>query len=183
MEKNIIEVSGVKFKKFLSERKIRILVKKLSKAINKDYADKKTLILPVLNGSYIFASDLTRLLKIDFVLEFVKLSSYLGTKSTGELNRIIGVPDIPEKLSSYDVLVLEDIIDSGFTAKELVKELKLKGVKSVKVSSLLFKPHSCKENLNVDYYGLAVDDDFLIGYGMDYNGKARNLKSIYKKIN
>lgn len=164
------------FKPYLKEEAIMEIVNRLSTKLSKDYADKSPLFLVVLNGSFIFAADLLRKMTIECELSFVKLSSYSGTSSSGSIKQLIG---LNEELVDRHLIIVEDIVDTGTTLEYLLQELQKRKAASVKVISLLFKPEAFKKSFTIDYAGLEIPNDFIVGYGLDYNGLGRNLKDIY----
>jgi hypoxanthine phosphoribosyltransferase len=172
-----IKIKNKQFKLLYSSFRIKRMVKKIAEKINSDYKNEEVTIIPVLNGAFIFTADLVRRLKINFTIEFVKLNSYSGTNSTGKLNDIFGMPEVTDK----KVLIIEDVIDTGFTVYELQNKLKAAGASEVKVVSLFVKPDSMKNDLEVDYYGKSVGDEFIIGYGLDFDGHGRGLSSVYNE--
>lgn len=175
-----MKIKNLEFKKFISAAKIEEKVKSLATEINQDYKDKTPLLLPILNGSFIFAADLVRELKLDCRISFVKHSSYQGTQSTGQLNTLIG---LNESLFGQDLIIIEDIMDTGLTLGKVVKELSDLGTRSVEVVTLIRKTPARSHTLQPKYVGFDIDDEFVLGYGLDYDGFGRNLKDIYKAIN
>jgi hypoxanthine phosphoribosyltransferase len=149
----------------------------MAKKINRDYSDKNIpLFISILNGSFMFTADLFK--HIDFVCEvtFLKLTSYNGTSSTGTVRQLIGVN---ESIKGRDVIVLEDIVDTGITIEQILDQLKGFEPASVKVASLLFKPEAYQKDMIIDYIGMNIPNDFIVGYGLDYDGLGRNLADIY----
>jgi hypoxanthine phosphoribosyltransferase len=174
-----MKIKGLQFVEFIAEEDIGKKVQTLAEQINKDYADKSPVFLPVLNGSFIFASDLIKQISIPCRVSFVKVSSYSGTASTGQLKSLIG---IDESLFNQNILIVEDIVDTGFTLQRIIEELKALGTKSVEVVTLLRKQPAREKNINAKYVGFEIDDEFVLGYGLDYDGLGRNLKEIYKAV-
>ena len=170
-------IKNLKFIEFISEQQARERVLELARQINTDYKDKAPVFLPVLNGSFIFAADLIKEVVVPCRVSFVKVSSYSGTNSTGQLKTILG---LEESLFNQDVVIIEDIIDTGLTLQKIVDELKTLGTRSVEVISLLRKRAAREKGLNVKYIGFEIDDEFVLGYGLDYDGLGRNLKNIMK---
>lgn len=175
--KKIVRAHDLTFKPFLSEEKIQKRVIELSQDITKDYKGKKPVFLSILNGAFIFVADLVRACDLTCETTFIKLSSYDGVKSTGNVTTLIGM-DID--LKERDVIVVEDIIDTGKTLYQFLKELKKLEPASVKLASLLVKPEALQYDIYVDYKGFDIPNKFVIGYGLDYNGEGRNLASIYQ---
>ena len=174
-----MKLKDLSFKKYIPSSQIRTKVRKLATRINKDYQKKTPLLLPVLNGSFIFAADLMKQLKVPCRVSFVKHSSYHGA-TAGQLKTLIG---LSESVFGQDVLVLEDIMDSGETLTLVTSELKNLGAKSVEVVVLLRKSKSKKHPLKPKYIGFEIADPFVVGYGLDYDGLGRNFRDIYQKIN
>lgn len=160
---------------FISEAKIQARVKELANMINKDYAGQEVVIVGVLNGSFIFCADLFRHLTIPCQIEFVSLSSYEGTESSGEVSFRM---DVKQSLVGKNVILVEDIVDTGLTISFLLKHMKLKNLKSVKLCSLLLKRARLKVEVPVDYLGFDIEDKFVIGYGLDFDGRYRELPYI-----
>lgn len=174
-----MKVKDLEFKKLIAASKIEERIAALAAEINHDYKDKSPILLPVLNGSFMFASDLMKELKIPCRVSFVKISSYSGTASTGQLKTLIGHE---ESLFNQDVLILEDIVDTGLTLQKTIEELRGLGAKSVEAISLLRKAPAREKKIDVKYVGFDLENDFVVGYGMDYDGLGRNLKDIYKQL-
>lgn len=160
---------------FLSEEKIKSRVNELANQINKDFQNQEVVIVGVLNGSFIFCADLVRALKIPASIEFVSLSSYEGTESSGEVSFRM---DVKQSLVGKNVIIVEDIVDTGLTITFLMKHMKLKNPKSLKLCSLLLKRARLKIEVPVDYLGFDIEDKFVIGYGLDFDGKYRELPYI-----
>lgn len=165
------------FLPFISEQKIFEANKVLAQKINSDYVHLNPLFVGVLNGCFMFVSDLLKLIEIPCEVTFVKVSSYAGTVSTGEVKPILG---FNEELKNRHIIILEDIVDTGHTIDHFFNFLKTSDCASVKVAAFLFKPKAYKGKFTIDYKGIEVGNDFLVGYGLDYDGLGRNLKEIYK---
>ena len=177
-------MSGVKvhdksFETYLSEEKILQRVKEMAAAINKDYAGKRPLCIAILNGSFMFASDLFKQLNIDAELCFIKLASYKGMKSSGNIVTSIGLDD---DLFDKDVIIVEDIVDTGKTLHNFLPKLLHQQPRSLKIATLLHKSGATQFPLALDYIGFDIPDKFVVGYGLDYDGLGRNLKEIYQLI-
>lgn len=172
-----MKLKDLEFRKFISEDKIHKKVKELADLINADYKGKTPILLPILNGSFMFASDLMKELTVSTRISFVKVSSYSGTQSTGQLKTLIGHE---ESLFNQDILIVEDIIDTGFTLQKILDELRELGAKSVEAITLLRKQPAREKGVEVKYIGFDLDMEFVLGYGLDYDGLGRNLKDIYK---
>jgi hypoxanthine phosphoribosyltransferase len=167
--------SNASIGEFISEAKIQARVKELAAMINKDYAGQEVIIVGVLNGSFIFCADLFRYLTIPCQIEFVSLSSYAGTESSGEVSFRM---DVKQPLVGKNVILVEDIVDTGLTISFLLKHMKLKNLKSLKLCSLLLKRARLKVEVPVDYLGFDIEDKFVIGYGLDFDGRYRELPYI-----
>ncbi|MDI1354429.1 MAG: hypoxanthine phosphoribosyltransferase [bacterium] len=172
----LIRIQDKQFKPFITEQKIADAVKGLACAINEELKDEFPVFLAVLNGSFMFASDLLKEIDIPCEISFVKMASYEGTTNTGRISELIG---LTEDLTNRTVVIVEDIVDSGNTLERLTYALKERNVKQIKVATVLFKPDAYKKELQVDYVGFSIGNDFVVGYGLDYNGQGRNLKGIH----
>jgi hypoxanthine phosphoribosyltransferase len=172
-----MKIKDLEFKKFISAAKIEEKVKELGAQINEDYKGKKPLLLPILNGSFMFAADLARELKVDCRFSFVKHSSYQGTQSSGQLNTLIG---LNESLFGQDIILIEDIMDTGLTLGKVVNEFGSLGTKSLEIVTLIRKTQARSHAVQPKYVGFDIDDEFVLGYGLDYDGYGRNLKDLYK---
>ncbi|MEY4111092.1 MAG: hypothetical protein RLZZ46_1447 [Bacteroidota bacterium] len=173
----IIRLHDKQFSPFIEEKQILEVVRNLAQKIQQDMAGKCPLFIVVLKGAFVFAADLFRSYEDDAEITFLRVSSYHGTESSGEVRQMM---DISEDLHGREVVLVEDIVDSGLTIKFVTETLKARGAASVKIATLLFKPEAYREKLPVDYVGFRVANDFLVGYGLDYNGLGRNLPAIYK---
>jgi hypoxanthine phosphoribosyltransferase len=174
----MVTIKDVAFEEFIADDKIREKIKELAVHINRDYKDKTPVFLPVLNGAFMFASDLIKEIQIPCAVSFVKVSSYSGLQSTGQLKTLIG---LEQSLFNQDIILVEDIVDTGLTLQIIVQELKNLGTKSVEVVSLLRKKPAREKGVEVKYVGFDIDSEFVLGYGLDYDGLGRNYKNIYKK--
>lgn len=174
-----MKVKDLEFKEFIDAAAIDQKVKTLAAQVNEEYKDKMPLLLPILNGSFIFASDLVKEISIPCKVSFVKVSSYNGTQSTGQLKTLIG---LEESLFNQHILIIEDIVDTGLTLQKIVEELRGLGTKSVEVVALLRKKPAREKNIDVKYVGFDIDEEFVLGYGLDYDGLGRNTKEIYQAI-
>lgn len=175
-----VRLHDKEFRPYLTAAEIAAAVRTVAARLNTDYAHRRPLLVAVLNGSFLFAADLVRELTIDGVeISFVKLASYEGTASTGTISELIG---LREDLTSRDVIVLEDIVDTGHTAARLVELLEKQGAATVEIASLLLKPASLRVPLRVRYVGLEIPNDFVVGYGLDYDGLGRCLPDLYQAI-
>lgn len=175
----IITLHDKKFSLFIDEKKILEAVKNVADKINENYKGKDPLLIPVLNGAFMFAADLAKFITINCEFSFIKASSYSGTSSNGTLQEKIG---LSENINGRHIIIIEDIIDTGNTLARLVPELELQFPASLKLCSLLHKPSAMKADLKVDFVGLEIPNDFIVGYGLDYDGFGRNLRDIYKIV-
>lgn len=174
-----IKVHDKVFSIYLSEAAIQERVKTIAETINKDYQGKKPLFIAILNGSFMFAADLFKHLTIPTEVTFIKLASYKGMKSTGNVITSIGL-DV--ELYGKDLIIIEDIVDTGKTLYNFLPKLKDHHPTSLKIAALLHKPDATKFPLTLDYVGFSIPDKFVIGYGLDYDGMGRNLKEIYQVV-
>jgi len=175
----VIQVLDRKFQPYLKAEDIHEQITKLAARINEDYAGKRPLFIAILNGSFMFAADLFKELTIEAEICFIKLASYKGTKSTGNVITSIGL-DMP--LKDRHVLIIEDIVDTGKTLSEFLPQLQDQQPQSLKIAALLHKPEAMVYPLTIDYLGFSVPNKFLLGYGLDYDGLGRNLKEIYQLV-
>jgi hypoxanthine phosphoribosyltransferase len=173
---SIVKIKDKSFRVSIPEAEIKNRVKLLAQQMSKDLEGKNPLFLAVLNGSFVFAADLMREMTIPCEISFVKLASYQGTTSTGKIKEVIG---INEDLSGRTVVIVEDIVESGQTMKRMIESLGTRNPASVQICTLFFKPEKLKEDLTLDYVAFRIPDDFIVGYGLDYDQQGRELKDIY----
>ena len=174
-----VKVHDKVFEKHLDASLIQKKVAAIAAAIAADFADKDPIFLAILNGSFLFASDIIRNCDIECEISFVKLASYAGDSSTGDVRFLSG---LNENLTDRNIIILEDIIDSGLTILKLKEELQKLKPESIKVATLIFKPAALQYDVKPDYVGFELGNEFLIGYGLDYNGKGRQYNDIYKAV-
>ena len=174
-----VKVRDRVFEVSLSEEQIKERVAQIAVQISKDLEGERPLFLAVLNGSFVFAADLLREVSIPCEITFVRMSSYVGTSSTGQVKELIG---LKESIEGRTVVIVEDIIDSGLTMKDLLATLQAKNPKEIRIASLLVKPGNLKVDLNIPYCCFKIPNDFIVGYGLDYDGEGRNLKDIYTVV-
>lgn len=174
---SVIQVWDKKFKPFIDVATIDATVQKIAERINVDYKDKNPLLLAVLNGAFIFAGDLMRKLTIPCEISFVKYSSYSGIKSSEEVKELIG---IDEEITGRHVIIVEDIVDTGITMDNLLTDIRKHNPIDIKIACFCFKPAAFQKSFPIDYLGLSIPNDFIVGYGLDYDRQGRNLKEIYK---
>lgn len=176
MESRII-VEGLPFVPYITRDRIEAKVNELASELRKDLEGCKPIFLCVLNGAFVFAADLIRALGMtDAKIQFVKYSSYEGTQTTGNVKQILG---LNEDVEGKDVVIIEDIVDTGLTAVQMIDDIKKKNPASVKFVTLLHKPENSRIDFTPDYVAFSIPPKFIIGYGLDLDGKARNLKDIY----
>ena len=175
----IVEVKDKKFSLFLSQDKIKEQVKRMASEISADIAGKHPMFLVILIGSFIFAADLLRELDFPCEVTFTRVASYEGTTSTGKVKELIG---LNENIEGRTVVIVEDIIDSGVTMCELLKILAKKNPADIRVASLFVKPDNLKVELDIHYRCFNIANDFIVGYGLDYDQEGRNLPGIYKIV-
>jgi hypoxanthine phosphoribosyltransferase len=171
-----VKIKDKSFRVSIPEAEIKQRVKALAEQMSKDLEGKNPIFLAVLNGAFIFAADLMREMTIPCEISFVKLASYQGTTSTGKVKEVFG---INEDLSGRTVVIVEDIVESGQTMKQMIESLGTRNPESVRICTLFFKPEKLKEDLNLDYVAFRIPDDFIVGYGLDYDGLGRELKDVY----
>lgn len=176
---SIVKIKDKTFETSISEADIKTRIKEVAARINKDMADKNPLFLGVLNGAFIFAADLMREVTIPCEISFVKLASYQGITSTGKVHEVLG---INEDLTGRHIIVVEDIVDTGRTMKQMIESLGTRNPASVSICSLFVKPDKLEEDINIKYPCFSIPNDFIVGYGLDYDQQGRNLKEIYTLV-
>jgi len=176
--KNIVEVGDKRFELFIENDAIGKRTRLLGVQLNMDYEDRCPIFIGVLNGSFLFMADLIKEIEIPCEVAFIRVSSYEGTATTGRIKETFG---LPEDLQGRDVILVEDIVDTGFTLTSILEKVYQQQPSSVRVCSLLYKPAAIQSNINeLEYVGFEIPNEFVVGYGLDYNGLGRNLKDIYK---
>jgi hypoxanthine phosphoribosyltransferase len=179
MKSSEIQILDKKFREYIPEDVINNKVLELAERINSDFAGKEVIFVGVLNGSFIFAADLFRRIRLRARITFIKLASYAGTSSTGEIRELIGWN---EDLKGKSVIIIEDIVDTGVTLEHTVDNLIIRNVKEISIVTLLLKPEAYGKKINIDYTGFEIPNEFVVGYGLDYNGEGRNLPSVYTLV-
>ena len=174
-----IKIHDREFVKSIPSDEITREVKRVAAQINKDYAGKRPLLLGVLNGCFMFASELMRNLEIECEISFVKLSSYQGTNSTGVIREVLG---LSESITGRDVIIIEDIVDTGLTMQNMLETLGTREPASIQIASLFVKPSRLKVPVDVRYAVFTIPDRFIVGYGLDYDGLGRNLPDVYDVV-
>ena len=174
---SFIRVHDKNFEPYLNAAEVQEAVKRIAAEIQRDYDGKRPLFIPILNGSFIFSSDLFKYLKIEAEICFIKLASYKGTKSSGQVVTAIGLD-----IDIYDrhVIIVEDIVDTGKTLSAFLPQLIHQQPASMKVCALLHKPEASVYPITIDYLGFTIPNKFVVGYGLDYDGLGRNIPEIYK---
>lgn len=176
---SIIRVHDKEFEPYLTADEISIRIKTLAGQLDKDYAGKRPLFIAILNGSFIFAADLFKELTMEAEICFIKLASYKGTKSSGQVITAIG---LDTDLFGREVVIVEDIVDTGKTLSEFLPQLKHQQPASMKIVALLHKPEATVFPIPIDYLGFSIPNKFVVGYGLDYDGLGRNIREIYKLV-
>ncbi|MEA4936940.1 MAG: hypoxanthine phosphoribosyltransferase [Paludibacter sp.] len=176
---NTIQIHDKKFTLSITEAEIQAAVKRVGEAINRDMPDSNPLFICVLNGAFMFAGDLMKTVNFPCEITFVKLSSYEGLMTTGSVKEVIG---LNESVVGRNVVVVEDIVDTGITMEKIISSLQAKGAKSIKVATFLQKPEALQRDIQVDYVAMKIPNQFIVGYGLDYDGYGRNLKEIYTVV-
>ncbi|MBS0010110.1 MAG: hypoxanthine phosphoribosyltransferase [Bacteroidales bacterium] len=165
------------FEEFIGEKQIQEKVQDIARQIDEDHTTQDLLFISILNGSYVFTADLLRNIERNVRVSFLKLSSYEGLESSGNVRRLIG---LGEDLTGRTVIIIEDIIDTGRTLDGVIDDIKEKGATDIKVAVLLLKPEAYNGSHKIDYTGFEIPNDFVIGYGLDWDGYGRNFRSIYR---
>lgn len=173
----VIRVHDKNFEPYLTADEVQETVKRLAAELSRDYEGKRPLFIAVLNGAFMFASDLFKSLSIEAEISFIKLASYKGTKSTGRVLTAIG---LDTDLFQRHVVIVEDIVDTGKTLSEFLPQLTHQHPASIKICALLHKPEATVNPLTIDYLGFSIPNKFVVGYGLDYDGLGRNIPEIYK---
>ncbi|MBY0426784.1 MAG: hypoxanthine phosphoribosyltransferase [Cytophagales bacterium] len=172
-----MEIKGKTFELLIPASSIEARVNELASRINIDFKGKSPVVIVVLNGAYAFATDLLRKLELELEIAFVKFVSYEGLATTGTVDEVIG---LDKNIHQRDVLIIEDIVDTGLTMTEILRLLKSHHPTSIEIASLLFKPASIKKEVSIKYIGFEIAPDYVIGYGLDFDGLGRNLPEIYR---
>jgi hypoxanthine phosphoribosyltransferase len=174
-----ISIHDKKFRELITEEAIQKRIVELAEQINRDLSGKDVVFLGILNGAFLFAADLFRGINLEAKISFVKLASYEGTSSSGSIKELIGWnEDIKNKI----IVIVEDIVDTGNTLERIVDELLIRKAAEIKIAALLFKPAAYTKHITLDYVGFEIPNDFVVGYGLDYDGFGRNMSSVYVLI-
>jgi hypoxanthine phosphoribosyltransferase len=174
-----VTILDKKFSEFIPEDKIIRRIEEMAEKINNDYNGEEVVFLGILNGAFLFAAELFKRINIKARISFVKLASYEGTSSSGTIKELIGWN---EDIRNKNIIIIEDIVDTGNTLERIVDELVIRKASGIRVATLLFKPGAYKKDIPVEYVGFEIPNDFVIGFGLDYDGYARNLPAIYTLI-
>jgi hypoxanthine phosphoribosyltransferase len=169
-------IKDKQFKSYISELQIQTAVKNVSSLINADLENELPIFLVVLNGAFMFAADLLKEINIPCEISFVKVASYNGTDTSGAVAELIG---LTESVSDRTVVIVEDIVDTGLTVDRIIGTLKQNNAKHIRVATAFMKPDSYKQDYLIDYVAIKIKNEFVVGYGLDYNGQGRNLKELY----
>ncbi len=176
---NIITIKDKQFSLSIDSEIIQNAVAKVGEQINRDMADKNPMFICVLNGAFMFAGDLMKVVNIPCEITFIKLSSYDGLYTTGTVKEVLG---LSESVVDRNVVVVEDIVDTGITMEKIITSLEAKGAKEIKIATFLQKPAALQRDIKVDYVAMKIPNEFIVGYGLDYDGYGRNLKDIYTVV-
>ena len=173
-----MKLHDLEFEPYISEEEIMQVIDEISEKINRDFGNEKPVFLGVLNGSFMFASEIIKRFQGDCEISFVKMGSYEGTETTGNVKTLLG---LNQNLKGRQVVLLEDIVDTGNTLVEIDKILKKAEVKDYNVVTLFYKPEAYKKDIPVQYKGMEIPNEFIVGFGLDYDGLGRNLTQVYKR--
>ncbi|MBW3127576.1 hypoxanthine phosphoribosyltransferase [Hymenobacter profundi] len=179
MPTSTISLHNKQFAPYLSAGELAQAIQQLATRLNQDYAGKQPLFLSVLNGAFMFTADLLKNVTIDCEVTFIRVASYAGTASTGSVKEVLG---LYEELTDRHVVILEDIVDTGHTMRMLLDTIAAKKPASLEVATLFLKPECLQHELAVQYVGLSIPNDFIVGYGLDYDGLGRNYPDVYKAV-
>ena len=171
-----VQILDKKFALSIPEKKIQEAIKTISEQINTDFKNRNPLFVSILNGSFMFASDLIKQITIPSEITFIKVASYTNTQSTGVVTEIFG---LDHDVENRPVIIIEDIVDSGLTMQKIIEQLRSHGAEERYVATLLLKPDALRFKVPLDYVALRIPNEFIVGYGLDYNGYGRNLRDIY----
>lgn len=174
-----IRIKDKQFKTFITEEQILKEVARVGEEINHDLADTNPLFVSVLNGSFMFTADLMKHVNIPCEISFVKLASYAGTSSTGKVKELVGLND---DITGRTIVIVEDIVDTGLTMQRLIETLMARNPKEIRIATLLVKPDKLQVDLDIKYVAMSIPNDFIVGYGLDYDGQGRNYRDIYTVV-
>ena len=168
-----------KFREMISGEEINKRIEEMAMEINHDFKGREVVFLGILNGAFLFAAELFKKIDLKAKISFVKLASYEGTRSSGSVKELIGWN---EDIKGKEIIVIEDIVDTGNTLERIIGELTIRNAAGIKIATLLYKPKAYTKNIPIDYAGFEIPNDFVVGYGLDYDGYGRNLPSVYTLI-
>jgi hypoxanthine phosphoribosyltransferase len=174
-----IKILDKNFREYLTENTLQQRINELADVMNSELAGKEVVFLGILNGAFLFAADLFRRIDFPARISFIKLASYQGTTSQGLIKELIGWN---EDIKNKTIVVIEDIVDTGNTLERIVDELNIRKAAEVKIAALLYKPDAYTKNIPLDYIGFEIPDNFVVGYGLDYDGFGRNLPAVYTLV-
>jgi len=174
-----ISILDKNFREYLTENAIQQRITELADVINSELAGKEVVFLGILNGAFLFAADLFRRINFPARISFIKLASYQGTTSQGLIKELIGWN---EDIKNKTIVVIEDIVDTGNTLERIVDELQIRKAADIRIAALLYKPDAYTKNIPLDYIGFEIPDNFVVGYGLDYDGFGRNLPAVYELV-
>jgi len=174
-----VQILDKRFREYIPEQVIQGRINELASHINRDFTGKEVVFVGILNGAFMFASDLFKKIDLKAQITFIKLASYTGTSSSGAIKELIGWN---EDLRNKSVIIIEDIVDTGVTLEHTVNNLIIRNVKEIRIAALFLKPAAFTKNIHIDYIGFEIPNDFVVGYGLDYKGYGRNLPSVYSVI-
>jgi len=174
-----VRILDKKFRELISEHAIQKRVGEIALQINRDFIGSEVIFVGILNGAFMFAADLFRKIDLTARITFVKLASYQGTSSSGTIRELIGWN---EDLVNKNIVVIEDIVDTGATLERIVNELVIRNVAGIKIATMLLKPTAYTRDIPIDYIGFEIPNNFVVGYGLDYNGFGRNLSAVYTLV-
>jgi hypoxanthine phosphoribosyltransferase len=173
------QIHDQQFEVFISAEMIQKRVREIAHQVNKDFKDKNPLFLSILNGAFIFTADLFREITIPAEVSFIKLKSYRKMETSGKVKELLG---LEHNIFDRSIIIVEDIVDTGKTLHHVLEEFKELGIRSIDILTLLYKPEAAKTKFDLKYVGFEIPNDFVVGYGLDYDGYGRNLKDIYKVV-
>lgn len=174
-----VNILDKKFRELIPEQALQERIDEMAARINLDFEGKEVVFVGILNGAFMFAADLFKRIDLKARITFIKLASYTGTSSSGAIKELIGWN---EELKDKQVIIIEDIVDTGETLEYTINNLIIRNVTDIRIVALLLKPDSYRKNIRIDYIGYEIPNDFVVGYGLDYNGFGRNLPSVYTLI-
>jgi hypoxanthine phosphoribosyltransferase len=175
-----IRILDKNFRELIPEEEVKKRIGELAQQVNNDFVGKEVVFLGILNGAFLFAADLFRKIDLQAKISFVKLASYEGTSSSGTIKELIGWN---EDIKNKSIVIVEDIVDTGNTLERIVDELIIRKASEIRIATMLYKPAAYTKDIHLDYVGFEIPNDFVVGYGLDYNGYGRNLTSVYTLVN